>query len=437
MKSHKEQYQELVQHIRWVIRLRWLAVAGLLVAASLLYRPTPYDFTVAVAISVAVASYNTLALLHSHFFEVRGPLVRAGELNLALNVQFALDIIVLAVLIHLTGGVESFLVPVYLVLVPAARRVLSRRATFLQASLAAAFLGMVFGLEYAGWLGHNIPTPAHESPLYANMAYVAQTLIFQAGLLYLGVYIADHAYSRLWRSLNAERQARHLALTDGLTGLYNRRHLSRLLARELTRSRRHEHSLAVLMLDLDDFKQYNDRYGHLAGDDVLCRLADLIRSLVRDSDTAFRYGGEEFTLVLPETNGRAAVALAERLRRTVEEHAFVVRGDTDVGRITISVGVATYPEEAHDVEGLIHAADVALLQAKQCKNRVCALPIWKRLYRPDPIGASTMHVAVQGTNVGGYYSAAPVGSPDPAADAAKLHGYRDPWPGFDNPGRAG
>lgn len=175
-------------------------------------------------------------------------------------------------------------------------------------------------------------------------------------------------------------EVERLAVTDGLTGLYNVRYFYQALERELERSRRYGHRCSLIMLDLDDFKKYNDRYGHLAGDDLLRELADLIRSALREADTAARYGGEEFVVILPETNGDQAVALAERLRETVRDHKFVVREGQRLGRITVSLGVATYSRGAQassrgsargDVEGLVEAADMALLRAKERKNQVC------------------------------------------------------------------
>ena len=167
-------------------------------------------------------------------------------------------------------------------------------------------------------------------------------------------------------------EVRRQAITDGLTGLYNHRHFYELLEKELTRSRRYRRSCSLIMLDLDDFKSYNDRYGHLAGDDLLRELAGLIRRVIRQSDLAARYGGEEFALILPETNGGQALALAQRLVKTVRDHEFQVAKKPETGHLTISIGVATYPTHARDVEGLVHAADLALLQAKaEGKDRVC------------------------------------------------------------------
>lgn len=160
-------------------------------------------------------------------------------------------------------------------------------------------------------------------------------------------------------------QTRRMAFTDGLTGLYNVRHFYRLLEQELERSERYRHPLGLIMLDLDDFKQYNDRYGHLAGDELLKELANLIIEVIRTADVAVRYGGEEFAVILPETGSDEALRLAERLRETVEAHEFTVGDTQQRGQITVSAGVAAYPDDSEDVQSLVNAADMALLHAKE------------------------------------------------------------------------
>ncbi len=384
----KEYAHPKIRYAGWMIGLRWIAVTGVLVAGTLHQMFTPRNLTGMGMIALVVGIYNPLLWLYSRQVETRGRVLWSGELGLILNLQFALDILVLAVAVHLTGGVESYLLPVYLLVVPAAGLLLDRRATFLQVTLLVAVLGGVFGLEYDGLLAHNFVRPEFDRHLYADATYVVQTFIFHASLLYLGAYIAVYLGSQLRHSLVAEREARHIALTDGLTGLYNRRHFYQVLEQEVQRSRRHGRALSLLMLDLDNFKQFNDHYGHLAGDAVLCQLADLATRLVRQSDTVFRYGGEEFTMLLPETSYDAALVLAERLRRAVEQHIFEDRRHTRLGRATVSVGVATCPHDASNAEGLVDAADKALLRAKRQKNRVCAYSARKRLRAPRSIGVT-------------------------------------------------
>lgn len=167
------------------------------------------------------------------------------------------------------------------------------------------------------------------------------------------------------------REMRHSAHTDGLTGLYNRRYLHQELERELARSRRYGHPLSLIICDLDNFKIYNDQYGHLAGDDLLRELGELMKSYIRKSDTAFRYGGEEFAVILPHTDQNSALILSERLREAIGARNFIIREKLQIGHITISIGVASCPEDANEVDKLINVADMALYEAKKTKNRVC------------------------------------------------------------------
>lgn len=186
----------------------------------------------------------------------------------------------------------------------------------------------------------------------------------------IAMAFANHVAIALENARLYER-AQHRATTDGLTGLYNSRYFYEELEEELERSRRYDHTCSVVILDLDNFKRYNDRYGHLAGDDLLRELAGILQEEVRETDVVARYGGEEFTIILPETDGAQAYQLAERLRATIRAHEFVVRDAQQVGRITISAGVATYPNHADEPEALVQMADMALLRAKETKDRVC------------------------------------------------------------------
>jgi diguanylate cyclase (GGDEF)-like protein len=171
----------------------------------------------------------------------------------------------------------------------------------------------------------------------------------------------------------AQSQAllRELSTRDSLTGLVNYRELHRQLADEMDRSRRYGRPFSLVMLDIDHFKSINDHYGHMAGDKALRALAALIRGEVRPTDVVARYGGEEFVLVLPETAGPGAVTLAERLRVRVAGHALAVTADHTIS-MTVSIGVASYPDGANSVQKLLSAADQALYAAKSAgRNRVC------------------------------------------------------------------
>ena len=167
------------------------------------------------------------------------------------------------------------------------------------------------------------------------------------------------------------RQAMHtLAATDGLTGLWNHRKMHELLREEMRRSSRYHRALSVLMLDVDSFKTFNDTYGHPQGDQLLRNIAAILRAGVRTVDFVGRYGGEEFLVLLPETTKDDACRMAERIRSAVEAGAVLVIEGKAVRR-TVSVGVASYPEDALGSAEIVQRADEALYRAKRAgKNCV-------------------------------------------------------------------
>jgi two-component system, cell cycle response regulator len=167
-----------------------------------------------------------------------------------------------------------------------------------------------------------------------------------------------------------------LALTDGLTGLYNRRYVSAHLDSMMSREHEGGKRPAVLMFDIDHFKQVNDRNGHAVGDEVLVEIAKRAMRGVRNFDLVARYGGEEFLVVMPETTIAIAMAVAERMRRAVAETPFAVSGPARELPVTISVGVATSVEAGDTPAALLRRADEALYAAKdRGRNRVVAWPV--------------------------------------------------------------
>ena len=160
-----------------------------------------------------------------------------------------------------------------------------------------------------------------------------------------------------------------MTIVDGLTGVNNKRFLMETLEREIPRARRHMRPLTLVMFDIDHFKHINDTYGHLAGDYVLKELAQLVKGRLRPDDVLGRYGGEEFAVVLPETDLNGGVAIAEELRTLVQDHSFVFEQERI--SVTVSLGVATLRED-NDVTSFIKSADERLYAAKRDgRNRVC------------------------------------------------------------------
>lgn len=169
----------------------------------------------------------------------------------------------------------------------------------------------------------------------------------------------------------ANKTLQDMVIRDGLTSLYNHSYFKEAVEIEVLRSRRYQRQFAVMFMDLDHFKVYNDTYGHPAGDKLLKTIARLIGERLRKSDTLARYGGEEFTAILPELSKPEALELAEEIRREVENFQFPGRETQPGGRITATIGIASFPEDADDAHTLINCADQALYRGKrQGRNRV-------------------------------------------------------------------
>ncbi len=182
-------------------------------------------------------------------------------------------------------------------------------------------------------------------------------------------------------------RARQMAITDRLTGLYNFGYFHERLKEERMRAERYHRLLSLVILDIDHFKKYNDSNGHPAGNEVLKKIATILKQEAREVDIVARYGGEEMVIILPETSRRRAAELAERIRQRVSEGLFDHMQSQPLGKLTISAGVATFPVDASTEDDLIKKADTSLYQAKaQGRNRVVVFepPIKVPItYRPN------------------------------------------------------
>lgn len=211
-----------------------------------------------------------------------------------------------------------------------------------------------------------------EKALLVNRALLITLFLVTVVLLLGSIYLQIVLLYRRLRT--AQDKIKKMAITDELTGLYNRRYFFERLEAESNRSVRHNHTLGLILFDLDYFKRINDTYGHNGGDAILRQIAEILRAACRQSDIPARYGGEEFILLLPECNEECVEATAEKLRRLMESHPFISDENIEI-KVTASFGVATFSSEALSEKPssseMVKKADTALYRAKKGgRNRV-------------------------------------------------------------------
>ncbi|MDD5761892.1 MAG: GGDEF domain-containing protein [bacterium] len=383
-----EWLKESRERVGMVIRARWaiLAVlAGYAVYAYFFYlhatadalRVTPLHQAVAVGAFFFAVAYNAWYQYTYRWFS------RIRQLNQA---QLLFDLVFVTVIVHFSGGAVSWFWAMYLILTLEAALIMDKASdTYAIAMAGMVAYGGVLTMEFYK-LFPPVPMPFENNELQSNFSYEmikwGWISIVNFCVAFIGVHMMDTVRRR-------EAEMRELVTKDALTSFYNRRYFFHRLNSEIQRAKRYGRTLSLLILDVDDFKRFNDTYGHLEGDALLRRMADLIRGTIRRSDAkpsyevdiACRYGGEEFAVILPEAAQVQGAEAAERLRASIEARGAGVVAEKIRQRIeatpmegkavTVSIGVSSFPEHGTDVEAMIRAADDAMYKAKRAgKNRV-------------------------------------------------------------------
>jgi diguanylate cyclase (GGDEF)-like protein len=211
---------------------------------------------------------------------------------------------------------------------------------------------------------------AMEAVNVGAFAYLTKPIQVKQLLSQIEAALRKQAVSK--REALLKREYWRRSITDRLTGIYNRRYFDELLLQEIARTERYGRFFALLMVDIDDFKAYNDAHGHLEGDRALQEIASLFKRHGRRTDSLVRYGGEEFVLIMREVKKEEALGLAERLRGSIENAHLEGKKPILRRRLTISIGIAAYPTDATSAEELVARADEALYAAKASgKNKTC------------------------------------------------------------------
>lgn len=298
------------------------------------------------------------------------------------HLQILLDIAFVTILIHFSGGAVSWFWTVYLILTLEAAFLLERKvdAWFIGAAGALIYGALLTAEYYHILLPVRMPfiDPALQHDFVYEMLIWFWVSIMNATVAIIAGFLMAVIRDR-------ERELKLMVIKDQMTGLYNRGYFFKMLNSEIQRSLRYKHVFSIILIDIDDFKRFNDTFGHLDGDRLIKLVAQTFRDNVRrsetdpsyDVDVPCRYGGEEFAIILPETppkatpstgrteSGMNAHAFAERIRREVEAL------DLEGNRVSVSIGAASFPYHGTDPDSLVKAADDALYRAKRAgKNRV-------------------------------------------------------------------
>jgi len=384
--DHHER-SEFLQRIYLFIRMRWYGIVALLLTLMVVTRLGGFQYSEVppVIVLIAMAMYNVLFEIDFHYRE-RHDLGVAGFTGVYRTaiIQIDLDLIALTALIHFTGGIDSPFVLFYIFHTITASYLLSRAETFKEATLAVWLFATMCYLEYL-----PVPIEALDWQLlqhvslydvgerlnvarvlmnYENPQYIMAFNVALAAILFVSAAIGTHLAQRYRRS---EERIHELAITDGLTGLFNYRHFSEQLEVEFERARRYRHKLALIMIDMDGLKAFNDVNGHLLGSQALKEIADILKGSTRAIDVVSKYGGDEFAMVLPETDKQGASFIAERIRHRVREHRFMMADRKRTGILSVSGGVSIFPDDATALRELVDVADNCLYEAKQAgRNRI-------------------------------------------------------------------
>ncbi len=277
-----------------------------------------------------------------------------------LIVKNLVDAALATLIIQYTGQEQSPFVFLYYLVLLAAAVSIGVRYTFMLAALITTAYVIISGVA----IQRLVLEPT-------GFIYIWADIVSLWLVAYLAAFLADETAKARQGVAEAREKFESFSKIDWLTGLYNMKHFDVLGVQEVARAERYGHPLSLLMIDSDYLKSVNDNYGHQKGDQLISDLAATISQNARSSDSVIRYGGDEFLVVLPETDTLAASFLAERIRAAVEERGLQI-GQTKANT-TVSIGLASYPKDALDPTGLLARADAALRHSKQMgRNRVSA-----------------------------------------------------------------
>ncbi len=361
----------LLEKNRWLIRIRWIYAAYVVVffaVYQLFFRSTVFFHGLILLVLTLPILENLMFSLDLGRRVARGGEALSAEgLRRSATLQLDVDLIVLSLLVFFSGGLDSPILVLYVFFIMVSTFVIGYQKAFRNTITSIVLLLAIF-------LSQQRDLDLFDQRVTTMVAFDFM-LIFA---FTISGYLAKNL--RRNEDLMAELLAKthELSISDGLTGLYNQSHFFELLAGETRKSERYNFIYSLVIFDVDNFKNYNDHNGHLRGSETLKRVGELMRQSFRGSDILAKYGGDEFIILLPETDKIGSFLAAERLREAIEKEPFPGGEWQPRGKVTISIGIASFPEHATTGEGAIEKADRALYRSKESgRNRTT-------IYSPQP-----------------------------------------------------
>jgi diguanylate cyclase (GGDEF)-like protein len=268
------------------------------------------------------------------------------------SLQLDFDLVILSLLVFLSGGIESPIIVLFIFYIMVSTFLIYHKKAFKNTVTAMILVVVIFF--------------ANEG-LIVSLKKLATMIAFNVILLF--AYLISAYLSRNLRENEQKLQEllekfRELSVNDRLTDLYNQAHFFLLLNLQLERAKRYKNTFSLIIFDVDNFKDYNDTNGHIAGSEALHKIGGLMKKVFRSSDVLCRYGGDEYVVILPNSDKVGAFLGAERIRETVENAYFKGGRNQPLGKVTLSLGISSYPEHGTATKELLDKADKALYLAK-------------------------------------------------------------------------
>jgi len=348
---------------RWLIRIRWIYPVFIMLfflSYNLLSRRSLISWQNAILVFLLPIIVNFLFRLDVNQREKRAEF-RAdyNQLLTVISRQLNFDLIALSLIVFFSGGLNSPIVALFIVYVMIATFLTDYHKAFRSALMVFVLLLLITLLQNNGSF--------FSSQQLMTMLTFDILLIFA---YFVSGYLSKNLHSNESLLQDLLQQTQELSISDGLTGLYNQMHFFELLNLETKKSQRHNLSYSLIMFDVDFFKNYNDHNGHLHGSETLKQIGAIMKSKFRTTDLLAKYGGDEFVIILPQTDKVGAYLAAERLRESVEKQVFPGADTQPQKKLTISIGLASYPEHGLNEEAILNCADKALYFAKESgRNR--------------------------------------------------------------------